>query len=31
MYQAQIGGMKFFGLFSERAAKQMRFKEFGKS
>jgi hypothetical protein len=31
MYQASIGGMNFFGLFSERLAKRMRYKEFSES
>jgi hypothetical protein len=30
MYQASIGGMNFFGLFSERLAKRKRYKEFGE-
>jgi hypothetical protein len=30
MYQASIGGMNFFGLSSERAAKRMRYKEFSE-
>jgi len=30
MFQALIGGTKFLGLFSERLAKQMRYKEFSE-
>jgi len=30
MYQASIGGTNFFGLFSERLAKRMRYKEFSE-
>jgi predicted component of viral defense system (DUF524 family) len=30
MYQAVIGGMNFFGLFSERLAKRMGYKEFSQ-
>jgi hypothetical protein len=30
MYQASIGGMNIFGLFSERLAKRMRYKDFGE-
>ena len=29
MYQTWIGGTKFFGLFFERLAKRMRYKDFG--
>ena len=30
MYQASIGGTNFFGLFFERLAKRMRYKDFGE-
>jgi len=30
MYQASIGGMNFFGLFSKRLSKRMRYKEFSE-
>jgi hypothetical protein len=30
MYQAVIGGMNFFGLYSEREANRKRFKDFGE-
>jgi hypothetical protein len=30
MYQASIGGMNFFGLYSERPPKRMRYKEFSE-
>jgi hypothetical protein len=31
MYQASIGGMNLFGLFSKRPAEQTRYRELGEN